>query len=392
MKKIVRTVLFALGFLAVLSTAARAESLLSPGIEVLTAETRLVKCSVGGERVSFSENEIKTLVGVDFDYLTLTALPPLSSGVLKVAGVDAVPGQTLSRAGVELLSFLPSADFCDSCQFGFTVTASGREIGELECVIRFSESPRFSPIAVSAQLTTYKNVSLTAELGAYDPDGDAIEYVIQDYPKSGTVKLTETGVIYTPKSDYCGEDSFTYYAVNDWGEKSGTAKATVTVAENEDGIYFADMAGQKEHLAAIRMSEEEVMTYCLIGDSYYFSPAEEVSRIDFAVMLVSAMGIEVENKLYPTDIFTDTAAQSRGKRLYLEAAVTNGIVEVEGDSFCPDDFISTADALAMAERAVGEKGALAISSAWFDNGTEVLTKKDAALLLCGVFDSNGVGE
>jgi len=160
------------------------------------------------------------------------------------------------------------------------------------------------------------------------------------------------------------------------------------VTENESGIYFADMKGSAEHLAAIRMSEEEVMTYCLIGDSYYFSPAEEVSRIDFAVMLVSAMGIKVSDKQYPTDVFTDTATQSKGKRLYLEAAVTNGVVEVQGDSFRPNDSISVSDALAMAERAAGEAGTLSIGTAWFENGEELLTKKNAALLLCGVYDNN----
>ncbi len=389
MRKLVRSVAFALGLLLATGLIAKAEAPLSTGIEVLKAETRLVKCSVGGERVGFTEAEIRELIGLDFDYLTLSTLPPLSCGVLKVAGVDAVPGQKLSSAGVALLSFLPAKGFTESCSFGFTVAATGWESDELECVIRFAQSPDFAPIAVSAQLKTYKNVSVSAPLGAYDPDGDAIKYVVEEYPTGGTVSFADGTVTYTPVNGFCGEDSFSYYAVDDWGKKSGTAKASITVAENESGIYFADMKGSSEHLAAIRMSEEEVMTYCLIGDSYYFSPAEEVSRIDFAVMLVSAMGVEVTDKLYPTDVFTDTATQSRGKRLYLEAAVTNGVVEVQGESFRPNDSISVADALAMAERAAGDAGALSIGTAWFDNGEELLTKKNAALLLCGVYDCNG---
>ncbi len=386
MKNFVRGVVFCLCLLLAAGLVVKAAPI-SPGIDVLSAETRLIKCSVGGERVGFTHKEIKTLVGADFDYLTLTNLPPVECGVLKVAGVDAIPNQKLSAAGIALLSFLPSSKFTDSCSFGFTVAAEGWESKEIECVIRFSETPRFSPIAVSAQLKTYKNVSVTAPLGAYDPDGDTIEYVVEEYPTGGSISFGDGTVTYTPTKDFCGQDSFTYYAVDDWGKKSGTAKATVNVTENQSGIYFADMSGTAEHLAAIRMSEEEVMTYCLIGDSYYFSPAEEVSRIDFAVMLVSAMGVEVEDKLYPTDIFTDTATQSRGKRLYLEAAVVNGVVEVDGESFRPEDSISLADALAMAERAAGSEDAITIGTAWFDTGDELLTKKDAALLLCDVFDS-----
>ncbi len=388
MRKFIRALAFTLCLLIASGLIAKADAPLSTGIEVLKAETRLIKCSVGGERVGFTQAEIKELVGADFDYLTLSTLPPLSCGVLKVAGVDAVPNQKLSSAGIALLSFLPASGFTESCSFGFTVAAKGWESDEIECVIRFSEIPRFAPIAVSAQLKTYKNVSVSAPLGAYDPDGDTIEYVVEEYPTGGSISFSGGNVTYTPVNGFCGEDSFSYYAVDDWGKKSGTAKASVTVAENESGIYFADMKGSAEHLAAIRMSEEEVMTYCLIGDSYYFSPAEEVSRIDFAVMLVSAMGIEVSDKQYPTDVFTDTATQSKGKRLYLEAAVTNGVVEVQGDSFRPNDSISVSDALAMAERAAGEAGALSIGTAWFENGEELLTKKNAALLLCGVYDNN----
>ena len=108
MKKFVRAVAFTLCLLMATGVIVRAEAPLSTGLEIISAETRLIKCSVGGERVSFGKAEIKELVGKDFDYLTLNTLPPLSCGVLKVAGVDAVPGQKLSAAGLELLSFLAS--------------------------------------------------------------------------------------------------------------------------------------------------------------------------------------------------------------------------------------------------------------------------------------------
>ncbi len=387
MKKLIRIIAVALCLCIAAGVSATARGgLLSPGITVLTAETRLIKCSVGGERVRFTGAEIKKLVGAEFEYLTLSTLPPLSSGVLKVAGLDAVPDQKLSTAGIELLSFVPCGDFEGSCSFGFTVAAAGWESNEIECVIRFSEAPRFSPIAVSATLKTYKNISVTAPLGAYDPDGDSFEYVVEEYPARGSISFSEDRVTYTPEESFCGVDSFTYHTVDAWGERSNTAKATVTVEENANGIHFADMEGKAEHLAAVRMSEEEVMTYKLVGDSYYFSPTEEVSRIDFAVMLISATGLKVEDKLYPTDIFCDTAAQSKGKRLYLEAAVVNGIVEVEGDDFRPNESITFADALGMVERAAGEKE-VSIGTAWFGSGNQALTKKDAAVLLCSLFEA-----
>lgn len=386
MKKTVYTFTVLLCLCLAVSVAVNAYAApLSPGLEVIKASSKLIKCSVGGEKVSFSPQEISDLVGADFEYLTLSKLPPLSDGVLKVAGVDAVQGQHLSSAGLSLLSFLPASDFCGSCSFEFTVSAIGRETDKIECLIRYSESPRFSPVAVSAQIKTYKNVSVTSSLGAYDPDGDPLSYSIDKYPSGGIVSVKDGVATYTPTNGFCGTDSFSYYVTDDWGNKSETAVATVTVEENTGGIYFADMQDDPNHLAAIRMSETDVMTYRLIGDSYYFSPLENVSRIDYAVMLVSALGIEVPDKLYPTDVFTDTASQSYGKRLYLESAVVNGLVDADSECFRPNDVITVEEAVAMTERAQKE---LSISTAWFESESAVLTKKDAAILLCSVYSAS----
>lgn len=386
MKILFRIFIFALCLcVAAFSDVGAEEAPLSPAIDIIRGDSRLVKCCVGGERVNFSAGEFTDLVGADFSYLTLNTLPPVSSGVLKVAGVDAVPGQILSLSGLDLLSFLPAKDFEGSCSFGFTAAASGWESKELQCIIRFSETPQFAPIAVSAVLDTYKNVSVSKALGAYDPDGDSLDYAIEKYPENGTVSLKDGVATYTPKTGYCGKDSFSYYVCDDWGGKSQVAVATVTVKENDGGIYFADMAGESEHLAAIKLAEGEVMTYSLIGDSYYFAPLEKVSRIDYAVMLVFAAGIDVPQKLYPTNVFTDTKGQHRGKLLCLEAAVIGGLIKVEGESFRPNDPITVEEAVAMTERAF-EDDAPTIGSAYFESADGQLTRKDAAVLLCAVYE------
>lgn len=382
MKKLFKILALALCLWSVAGQGVGATAdLLSPGIEVIRAETRLIKCSVGGERVRFTPEEIGELVGADFDYLTVKTLPPLSAGVLKVAGVDAIPDQVLSLSGTALLSFLPDSDFKGECSFTFVVAAAGWESEEIECIVRYSESPRFAPIAVSATLSTYKNVSATLPLVDYDPDGDPLRYVVERYPTGGKVVFKDGEMIYTPTAGFCGKDSFTYRTVDDWGKESNTATVTVQVKESGTGIYFADMEGDPRHLAAIRICEDSVMTYSLIGDSYYFSPEESVSRIDYAIMLVCATGTEVTEKTYPTDIFADTSGQSRLKRLYLEAAVVKGIVEADCDDFRPDDPITTEEAVAMTERALGDRAA-SIGTPWLDG--RFLCKGAAAMLLCAV--------
>lgn len=381
MKKIIRLAVFIAALVITAIRSGAESSLISPGIEVLRNETQLIKCCVDGERVSFTEEEFAHLIGAEFDYITVTKLPDLKDGVLKLTGVDVRAGQHISKSGLKYLKFVPYGNEGQG-EFTFTVAAEGWANKETTCIIRFAERENTAPIAVSASFDTYKGVSLTAPLATYDPDGDKMQYKIDKYPLNGTVVIEGAMATYTPTTGFVGADSFTYTAVDGYGRESDTATVSLKVTESKSGIYFADMQDSTAHLAAIRAAEEELMTYTLIGDSYYFAPEEQVSRIDFAVMLVCAAGAEVPDKLYPTDIFTDTATQSRDKRLYLETAVTKGFIKVEGDTFRPDEPITVSEAVAMTEKALGS--AQSVGSAYFEDAERVITKKDAALLIMGM--------
>lgn len=364
----------AFAFLFTLSVSA-----VSPAIELIRAENRLIKCCVNGERVTFTAEEFFTLTGADFEYLTVTSLPSLKDGVLKLAGVDVIKNQCVSVSGLRYLTFMPSQGANGEASFSFSVAAVGWEGKNTECVIRFTKTENLSPVAVSTKVQTYKNLAVSASLGVYDPDGDKTTQIIKRYPHGGSLTVKDGVVTYTPCEGFVGADSFEYVAVDSFGNKSEKATVDIRVTENKSGIYFADMVGNDAHLAAVLAAEEELVTYTLIGNSYYFEPKKQVSRIDFAVMLVCAAEAEVPNKMYPTDIFTDTANQSRSKRLYLETAVTKGFVKVEGDTFRPDEPITVKEAVAMTENALADSPQ-SIGSAFFDKDGS-LTKEDAVLLL-----------
>ena len=385
MKTLFRLTVLVLALMFAVGGRVGAEAPLSPAIELIRSETRLIKCCVNGERVAFTPEEITALTGAEFEYITVTRLPDLKDGVLKLAGVDLIKGQSVSKTGIRYLKFVPNSGYEGEGGFSFTVAAEGWESREIACVIRFSETENMAPVAVNADLETYKDVSLRVPIGAYDPDGDRITYKIKRYPACGTLFIEDGILNYTPLEGFVGADSFTYLAVDGYGNESDVARADLKVTESKSGIYFADMRDSAAHLAAIRAAEEEVMTYTLIGDSYFFQPKEQVSRIDFAVMLVSAAGVTVPDKLYPTDIFTDTRAQSRDKRMYLETAVTKGFIKVDGEAFRPDEPITVNDAVAMTEKALGDSP-LTVGSAYFENASRCLTKEDAAVLLTALYN------
>lgn len=387
MKTMKRLLALAAVFCAVLYFNAEKTAAISPGIDVLRGETRLVKCCVNGQRVGFAAEELEALVGARPEYITVCSLPSLKDGVLKLAGVDVFKGQVISVSGISLLQFVPSSGFKGSGGFTFKVDSAGWEDEELTCIIRFSETVNFAPVAAAERFETYKNVCITKRLSAYDPDGDPLTYVITRYPSCGTLVIDNGRLCYTPVKGFAGADSFVYYALDGYGNKSAEAEASITVKNSKSGIYFADMREDEAHLSAILAAENDIMTYTLIGDSYYFTPDERVSRIDFAVMLVSAAGITVPDKPYPTDIFTDTQTQSREKRLCLEAAVVNGLIEVSSEAFCPDEAISVADAVAMTERALAAE-TQGIGSAYFEVSERCLTKKDAAVMLSALIEDD----
>jgi len=382
MKKLLKLMAISLTFVFLFATSASAVGEVSPAIELIRAENRLIKCCVNGERVTFTAEEFFTLTGADFEYLTVTSLPSLKAGVLKLAGVDVFAGQCISVSGLRYLTFVPSRNAEGETQFCFSVAAVGWEGKDTECVIRFTETENLCPVAVSTKVETYKNLSVSASLGVYDPDGDKTTQIIERYPHGGRLDINGGVLTYTPSEGFVGADSFSYLAVDSFGNKSEKAVVDIRVTENKSGIYFADMVGSAAHLAAVRAAEEELVSYTLIGNSYYFEPEATVSRIDFAVMLVCAAEAEVPNKMYPTDIFTDTADQSRDKRLYLETAVTSGFIKVEGDTFRPNEPITVSEAVAMTENALAHS-AQTVGSAFFEKDGS-LTKEDAVLLLSAV--------
>ena len=163
------------------------------------------------------------------------------------------------------------------------------------------------------------------------------------------------------------------------GNRSATATVTVSVEKNDSGIVFSDMETDEYLSAALEMSEKEIMTYKLTGDRYTFEPTAEVSKADFVVMLMTALGYEVD--LNRSDaVFADLDRLSAGRRAYLAEATDAGIVPADGTLFEPLNAVTLADA------ALYIRNALDIDSAeqaglLSGDGATVLTKRDAALIL-----------
>jgi hypothetical protein len=82
------------------------------------------------------------------------------------------------------------------------------------------------PTIAPVENKTLVNGQIVGTVGAIDPEGDPLTFVLTQIPKYGTVQINPDGTyVYTPGMDYPGYDSF-WLAVND-GEFNGEALVSV---------------------------------------------------------------------------------------------------------------------------------------------------------------------
>jgi hypothetical protein len=95
-----------------------------------------------------------------------------------------------------------------------------------------------APEANDDTASTLQNTSVTISVlsNDSDPDGDALGIVAEeDMPLHGTVYNSNDKVIYTPKSNYVGTDTFTYRVQDEHGAWSNAATVSITVYPNDSG-------------------------------------------------------------------------------------------------------------------------------------------------------------
>ena len=84
------------------------------------------------------------------------------------------------------------------------------------------------PVATDQSLSTATNIAMLITLAATDVNGDTLTYVIATPPVNGILTGTPPNMIYTPRTNYSGADSFTFEA-NDGAINSAAATVSLTV-------------------------------------------------------------------------------------------------------------------------------------------------------------------
>ncbi|MEO1370788.1 MAG: Ig-like domain-containing protein, partial [Acidobacteriota bacterium] len=170
----------------------------------------------------------------------ITAVDPDGNVItLEVSGLPAFANFAPTGNGVGELTFSPG--FGDAGSYGAVrVTATDNVYADEVTFSLEVEPVSGPPVAADLVVEGLEDTSLSFELAAVDPDGDAIAYEITAGPSHGTLAGTPPSLTYIPSEHFFGGDAVTYTA-SDAGGTSAPATVHFQVAPVPDPPQLAPL-------------------------------------------------------------------------------------------------------------------------------------------------------
>ena len=300
----------------------------------------MIKSGLTGRALVFTHADFDRALGTsDYASITVTALPSEEAGTLTLSEMKVQVGQTVKREYLSHLCFTPKNAETEEGVFSFTASdgdggalALGRA---LSCQVRFLDRVNETPTATGVEaVETMTSVPVFGTLGASDPEGDLLTYIITKAPKNGTVLMTGKNAgdfRYMPTEGYTGSDSFKYVVRDEYGNYSKECKVSVSVRARVIDLEYKDMENSIAYNAALTAAAKAWMLGSMSGDGMYFHPSESVSRGEFVAMALKACGIPLTG--ISDTCFDDNSSIPSSVRSYVAEAQQRGFVvgSFEGD-------------------------------------------------------------
>ncbi len=346
--------IFTVSMSAFAASEATEEALpLSHGIKVLAERGGMAMAGTREGGIGFEADDFARAMNLSsISSITVTKLPPITEGELLLGSVVLSEGQTVSAKNLGFLKYEHKSDIVSASSFRFKV---GESAYDLRCSLYMLDKANYAPTLSIApetalEVSTHRDIMLHGILPCYDAEGDATRIEIVSYPKKGSVILTdsESGeYTYLPNEGYTGKDSFTYVAVDVYGNYSASKEVSLEVRRPKTSVVYADMISSPSYNSALTVTEEGIMSGSVVGQISYFYPERTVSRAEFVVMAMRSVGIS-EVAESDTTVFFDNDEIPSELRGYISTAYELGYINgrsVDGKlCFCPNDEITRAEA------------------------------------------------
>ena len=390
-----RIFFFSIVFIFLFTGVALASEKISPAIDIIAQDNSMIKSGIlNDSELFFDTSDFDNSLGTNVKSIKISALPDKISGRLMLDNLYVVENQVISREDFSLLKFV-STDSSKDAVFKFKPNGYNYEI---ECSLISLKSINLSPVAsngASISTWTMKNVSCFGTLLGYDPDGDELKFEIVTAPKKAllTISNKSTGdFIYTPFVNAKGKDAFTYRVRDELGNYSETCTVDIEISKKEPSFIFSDIE-EKYIGAASIVCENNLMSWTKNEDgTFNFDPNKEVTREEFVVLLMKAMGAKEAPKIDKTR-FADDKEISPEYKGYIESAFSLGIIEgkIENDGihFNPKDPITLSDAAVIINNIIGKKSATSLTVFKDDSEIPAWARADIeALCEAGILKKN----
>lgn len=385
--------------------------MLSPALLNLSEDVCMIRSGLVSGEITFTGEAFERSVGVMPSYITVTAVPPSAHGTLYLGDAPVLVNQLISRDSLGSLRFVPTAGFTsagddNAKETSFRFKAGGEY--SICCLLRYTDSANMSPVVsvaasagsgdgMSARLWTQRDITTYGTLSALDPDGDSLTFEITRYPENGILRLTDTqngDYSYTPCDGVIGEDSFSYVVRDEWGNYSAEVSVGVDIDKTAADLVLADMDGHWAHNAALVMAAENTMDVETINGKLYFHPDEEITREDFLVTVMKALGageLEPTATVFDDDSEISSTACGYVARAY-ELGIIRGVREEGGLYFKPQETITRAEAAVILNTIVGAAEPDTVPVFADDSGVPAWARGALyALSDIGIFSGTGSG-
>lgn len=244
-----------------------------------------------------------------------------------------------------------------------------------------------APVAENLELTTYQNVSVGGSLSAYDPEGDALEYVVTTEPVKGSIKLEADGsFVYTPRENKRGRDYFGYKATDSEGNVSQEATVIIKIEKPKKNVLYSDMRSRPDEYSAVLLAERDIFTGECVGGEFCFGPDKTVSRGEFLSMCMLVSDSPLISAAMTTG-YADDAEIPTWMKAYVATAAMRGVAvpETDGeDNFDAEAPVTKSEAALILDRAIN---LTAVSYIPLEDGIDAdVAQACANLTACGVLD------
>ena len=337
-------------------------SVISYGLRVLAAQTDIRVAGLKGQTFNFSEESFLRGMNLsDIESIQITKLPEATSGTLYCGSQPIAEGQTISGDDISKMTFCEAGGFGNYASFKFRVNGSAYDT---ECKIYLISSANSAPSTSNASyaslnMETHKNINASGVLCGYDPDGDELTFEIVRYPEDGAIQLIDKNYgtyTYMPSENYSGKDSFEYVVRDKYGNYSASTTVSVTVSVPSVSVTYSDLIDTDIHTYAISLTEDGIMNGVQVGEHFYFKPDTEVSRAEFIVTAMTALGIRSVPDVADTGFYDDDDIRPEMKG-YIALAYSKGYISgIKKDGeiyFNPNETIRLSEAAVILSNIIG---------------------------------------